>query len=147
MSAIINDTKFKKDMKHYFPPEYRKIKLENYRPDLCFIKENDEVVVLELENKSDRKPYVGALLEACCFAEENEYKLLKLYFIMCEKGSQINVSQMHKYLLPYVEWLKMKMDGRLSLVVCCISQKDYKKMNQKALCVLNATASECKEVK
>lgn len=147
MCAIINDTKFKKNMEHFFPPGYKKIKPEIYRPDLCYIKENDEVVVLELENKSDRKPYVGALLEACCFAEENNYKLLKFYFIMCEKGSQINVSQMLKYLLPYVEWLKRKMDGRLSLVVCCVSQNDYKKMNQKALCILNAATSVCKEVK
>ena len=72
MRALITDTMFKNDMEHYFPPEYKRLNFQGYHPDVCFTKEKREIVVLELENKSDRKPYVGALLEACCFAEKKK---------------------------------------------------------------------------
>ncbi len=141
--AEINDKEFK-GMNHHFPSIYESIKLDNYRPDVCFAKNNEELIVLELENKIDRKPYIGALLEACVHAEKKGYKLLKIYFIMIEKETQINVDQMVNYAKPYVDWLKKKLEGIILIQVFCISQQDYQRITSDGICILNC--EECVEI-
>jgi hypothetical protein len=88
-------------------------KIGNYRPDISIKNKNHQVcIVLESEQKSDRKAFIGALTHAFKFADEQEAPLT-LVFVMKETRNQTTVTQISNNIRPYYEWLQNIVSVRL----------------------------------
>ncbi|MFD2918738.1 hypothetical protein ACFS6H_03385 [Terrimonas rubra] len=75
-----------------------------YKPDYV-LKRNNEYIILESENTSSRKTYVGGMMKAAHFLQ-NEKKG-KLVFIVVPKENTKALS-IAKHLTPYLNWVNGK---------------------------------------
>ncbi len=104
----------------------------NYRPDMSIKKNNNELyLVLESEHKSDRKAFIGALVHAFKFADEQNMELY-LVFVMKETGNQTTTEQVSNNIRPYYVWLNSIAKTKLTAVFI-ISDIEY---------IASASASE-----
>jgi hypothetical protein len=77
---------------------------KGYRPDYVLKKGND-YIILESENTSSRKTFVGGLIKAAHFLTENKTGIL-VFVIVPKKNTTGN--SIVKHLKPYYKWIKDK---------------------------------------
>lgn len=76
-----------------------------YRPDIS-IKNPQGVtyLVLESERKSERKAFLGAMMQAARYSSTLQSNIT-LIFVMKETGNQTTVAQVSNNIRPYFQWL------------------------------------------
>lgn len=99
---------------------------KGYKPDVTV----EDVVagklqyILECEQKTDRKAFLGDFIKAE-FHAEHKKQHPRLIIVMREEGNT-TTKQIFNHLRPYIEWLKLKKGGQLSLsAVQVLSDKEY----------------------
>jgi len=75
-----------------------------YKPDFV-LKKNDEYIILESENSSSRKTYVGGMIKAAHFLT-NEKKGKLVFIIVPKKNTKSET--IAKHLQKYLVWLSDK---------------------------------------
>ncbi|KVE90626.1 hypothetical protein WJ01_01175 [Burkholderia vietnamiensis] len=97
-----------------------------YKPDVTVRDEEDKLrFILESEQKTDRKAFLGALVKAEMYAEEQGANPELL--IVMQPASNTTTQQIANHLRPYKEWLARIKGGNLSLaVIHVLSDNDYK---------------------
>ena len=75
-----------------------------YKPDYVLVKD-DNFVILESENSSSRKMYVGGMIKAAHFLRNNRTGIL--VFVIRPKNNT-KVSSIANHLTRYFEWIKDK---------------------------------------
>jgi hypothetical protein len=73
-----------------------------YKPDYV-LKKGNEYIILESENSSSRKTYVGGMVKAARFLQND--KEGKLIFIILPKKNT-KASSIAKHLSPYLNWIE-----------------------------------------
>lgn len=94
--------------------------MEGYKPDYVLKKDN-QYVILESENNTNRKMFVGCLMKAAYFlCGENTGFLV----IVLHEHDNTTLEQIWKHLVPYFQWVKR---GGLTNMekVYLIKDKDY----------------------
>ena len=116
IDRMIKDKIFK-SLKHSFKNYYRHsigIGLEiGYRPDYV-LKRGNNYIILESENSSSRKTYVGGLIKAAHFLRDE--KKGRLIFIIVPKDNTKAIS-IAMHLKPYLNWIQDKTNLRDVYVV------------------------------
>lgn len=75
-----------------------------YKPDLTIQNNNGEIVfILESEQKTDRKAFLGDLIKAEKYAQEFNYS--PMLIIVMQEFSNTTVSQISNHLQPYLTWI------------------------------------------
>ena len=80
-------------------------------------------LILESERKSERKAFLGAMLQAAKYSSTLQNPLT-LVFVMKETGNQTTVAQVSRNIRPYFEWLRSLAATNLSRVLL-LSDDDY----------------------
>lgn len=125
----MNDREFK-SLAHYGQNKgWRKVSGKElsvgYKPDVVLRDENNAVrVILECENKTDRKAFIGALVKAEHFAQQQQrtvrqdgsdsHPSLELIIVMREFPNT-QIESIHKQLSLYASWLRDLRGCNLSL--------------------------------
>jgi hypothetical protein len=73
-----------------------------YKPDYVLINKN-EYIILESENSSSRKTYVGGLIKAAHYLQND--KKGKLIFVIVPKKNT-KASSIANHLKPYLKWIQ-----------------------------------------
>lgn len=77
--------------------------LENgYKPDVV-LKKGNQFIIIESENSSSRKTFVGGMIKAAHFLQGD--KKGQLIFVMVPKKNT-TASSLAKHLKPYLKWIK-----------------------------------------
>lgn len=95
--------------------------MEGYKPDYV-LKEGNRYVILESENNTNRKMFVGCLMKAAYFlCGENTGFLV----IVLHEHDNTTLEQIWKHLVPYFQWIKK---GGLTNMekVYLIKDEDYR---------------------
>lgn len=98
-----------------------------YKPDVT-VKDAKEnlLYILECEQKTDRKAFLGDFIKAEFHAERERKKQNPELIIVMQKFKNTTTQQIAAHLCPYIKWLKSKKGGQLSLsAVQVLSDKDY----------------------
>ena len=88
---------------------------DGYKPDITVVDVTNKLqFILESEQKTDRKAFLGDVIKAQKYAEECEAS--PALVIVMQPQSNTTVEQIANHLQPYVTWLKQKLrsDWRLS---------------------------------
>ena len=96
-----------------------------YKPDIT-VKDTGGALkfILESEQKTDRKAFLGDLLKAEMYAEERQ-ATPELIIVMQIYGNT-TTKQIADHLRPYKQWLALKKGGKLSLsAVHVVSDVEY----------------------
>jgi hypothetical protein len=96
-----------------------------YKPDIT-IRDIEErlTFILECEQKTDRKAFLGALLKAELYAEQQCAR--PTLVIVMQPQSNTTTRQISNHLRPYIMWLADKQGGRMNLAcVHVISDAEY----------------------
>src|SRR5436190_21098252 len=107
---------------------------QGYKPDYV-LKKGDDYIILESENSSSRKTFVGGMIKAAHFLQDKKTGIL--IFVMVPKKNTKVVS-ITNHLIPYFKWVKQKTNLREIFVieakiyfnkqiVLAIDGKDFKK--------------------
>jgi hypothetical protein len=98
---------------------------DGYKPDITVVDVTNKVqFILESEQKTDRKAFLGDVIKAQKYAEEREAS--PTLVIVMQPQSNTTVEQIANHLQPYVTWLKQKFKGEWSLSgVAVISDSAY----------------------
>ena len=126
----MNDAKFKK-LSHCIGPNHIATRgtsvsvAPRYKPDITVRGADDSLaVILECEQKTDRKAFLGDLVKAEKYAEEE--KATPILIIVMQQSKSTTVLQIAKHLRPYAAWLARLKNGRLNLAkILIISDKQY----------------------
>ena len=106
-----------------------------YKPDLTIRNSNGKLMfIVECEQKTDRKAFLGGLIKAEKYAEDIG-ETPGLVFVM-QSFDNTTVQQIGTHLKPYLSWLSKRQGGlRLSRVVV-ISDVEYKNsvINNEIIC-------------
>ncbi|RQT56433.1 hypothetical protein DF043_23555 [Burkholderia cepacia] len=97
-----------------------------YKPDVT-VQDTDGKLrfILESEQKTDRKTFLGALIKAEMYAEQQDAH--PGLVIVMQPASNTTTRQIANHLRPYKEWLTKIKGGSLSLaVVHVMSDVDYR---------------------
>jgi len=73
-----------------------------YKPDFV-LKRNDEYIIIESENSSSRKMFVGGLMKAAHFLRNQNIGILVFVIVPKENTT---ASAIAKHLKVYLEWIK-----------------------------------------
>ncbi|WP_028214608.1 hypothetical protein [Paraburkholderia mimosarum] len=97
-----------------------------YKPDVTVRDTGGKLrFILESEHKTDRKAFLGALVKAERYAEEQDASP-ELVIVM-QPASNTTTRQIADHLRPYKEWLTKIKGGNLSLtVIHVMSDVDYR---------------------
>jgi hypothetical protein len=98
---------------------------QGYKPDVTVIDENGSLkFILECEQKTDRKAFLGDVIKAEKYAEEcNASPML---IIVMQPQPNTTVKQIAEHLETYVAWLKKRLIGGLKISgVFVISDTEY----------------------
>jgi len=77
---------------------------QGYKPD-CVLKKNNQFVILESENNSSRKMYIGGMIKAAHFLQNEKFGIL-IYVIKHRNNTKpISIAN---HLRKYFEWIKDK---------------------------------------
>lgn len=87
---------------------------KGYKPDVTIVDSSAKLqFILESEQKTDRKAFLGDVIKAQKYAEEcNASPTL---VIVMQPQSNTTVKQIAEHLQPYVAWLKKSLNGGLKL--------------------------------
>lgn len=98
-----------------------------YKPDVTVKDAKGNLLyILECEQKTDRKAFLGDLIKAECHAEHKKQN--PELIIVMKVFNNTTTQQIAAHLCPYIKWLKSKGGGQLSLsAVQVLSDKEYKK--------------------
>ena len=98
---------------------------KRYKPDVTVEDAKGNLLyILECEQKTDRKAFLGDLIKAEFYAEDNKQKPRLIIVMQVFKNT--TTKQIAAHLRPYIEWLKSKKGGKLSLsAVQVLSDEDY----------------------
>lgn len=104
----------------------RKEVSKGYKPDVTVEDaEGNLLYILECEQKTDRKAFLGDFIKAERHAE-NKKQNPELIIVM-QEFNNTTTQQIAAHLCPYIDWLKSKGGGKLSLsAVQVLSDKEYK---------------------
>lgn len=96
-----------------------------YKPDITVRDETGNLTyILESEQKTDRKAFLGDLLKAEMYAEQQKAKPA-LVIVMQPQGNT-TTKQIASHLAPYIKWLASKQGGSLNLSsVQVLSDTEY----------------------
>lgn len=96
-----------------------------YKPDVTIIDKNGRLVfILESEQKTDRKAFLGDVLKAEKYAEE--CRASPMLVIVMQPQPNTKVEKIADHIRPYVAWLKQRLNGGLNLSgVFVISDSEY----------------------
>ena len=87
---------------------------KGYKPDVTVEdSEGNLLYILECEQKTDRKAFLGDFIKAEFHAEDNKQN--PELIIVMKKINNTTTKQIAEHLRPYIEWLKSKGGGQLSL--------------------------------
>lgn len=100
-----------------------------YKPDLSIRNPSGDLKhIVEHENKTDRKSFLGDVVKAEKYAGEQSAADPTLIIVMKQHDQQTTVSQIVGHLSPYASWLAGLKGGRLDLsAIRIIEEKDYLK--------------------
>ncbi len=96
-----------------------------YKPDVI-IRDIEErlTFILECEQKTDRKAFLGALLKAELYAEQQRAR--PTLVIVMQPQANTTTQQIANHLRPYILWLAGKQGGRMNLAcVHILSDTEY----------------------
>ncbi len=96
-----------------------------YKPDIT-VKDADGVLqfILESEQKTDRKAFLGDLMKAEMFAESQKAHPELIIVMQCFKNT--TTKQIADHIRPYMNWIRSKNGGALSLsAVQVLSDVEY----------------------
>jgi hypothetical protein len=96
-----------------------------YKPDVT-VRDSSGVLkfILESEQKTDRKAYLGALLKAEMYAEQQNARPELIVVMQVFKNTR--TKQIADHLRPYKNWLASKKGGVLSLsAIHVLSDTEY----------------------
>ena len=98
---------------------------KGYKPDVTVEDAKGNLLyILECEQKTDRKAFLGDFIKAE-FHAENKKPKPKLIIVM-QVFNNTTTKQIFEHLRPYIKWLKSKKGGQLSLsAVQVLSDKEY----------------------
>lgn len=100
-----------------------------YSPDVSISNKNDNIIyILESERKSDRKAFIGTLIKAVYFCEQNNHTST-LIIIMRETSNQTTVKQISLHLKDYYTWIQNLGASKLKEVLI-MSDDAYKASNE-----------------
>ena len=96
-----------------------------YKPDITVVDTSGQLkFILESEQKTDRKAFLGAVVKALKYAEE--CKASPMLVIVMQPQPNTTVKQIAKHIQPYAAWLKQRLNGGLNLSgILVISDTDY----------------------
>ena len=96
-----------------------------YKPDLTIVDRAGQLMfIVECENKTDRKAFLGDLIKAEKYAEDR--KASPTLVIVMEAAPNTTVDQIAKHLKPYAAWLDgLKPQGLNLAEVLVISDDQY----------------------
>lgn len=103
---------------------------KGYKPDLIVKDTNGQLVfIVECEQKTDRKAFLGDLVKAEKYAEEcRDHPVL---VIVMKAFNNTTVEQIAVHLAPYADWLARRNGGALCLSdILIVSDEDYKRSIQ-----------------
>jgi hypothetical protein len=86
---------------------------KGYKPDFVLKKDN-AYIILESENSSSRKTFVGGLIKAAHFLQKD--RTGQLIFVIVPKRNT-SASSIAKHLKPYLEWVADKTNLRDVFIV------------------------------
>lgn len=103
---------------------------KGYKPDVTIKDENGQLAfILESEQKTDRKAFLGAFVKAEKYAEDCNAR--PVLVIVMKISRNTTVRQIADHLSPYAHWLACRKGGILSLSgVFIISDDDYRRSIQ-----------------
>lgn len=84
-----------------------------YKPD-CVLRNGNEYIILESENSSSRKTYVGGMIKAAHFLQNDRFG--KLVFVIVPKKNT-RAATIANHLRPYLIWLGEKTNLRDDYVI------------------------------
>jgi hypothetical protein len=96
-----------------------------YKPDIT-VKDTEGILkfILESEQKTDRKAFLGDLLKAEMYSEQQ--KANPELIIVMQIFGNTTTKQIADHLRPYKQWLAMKKGGSLNLsAIHVLSDKEY----------------------
>lgn len=98
---------------------------DGYKPDITVTDDSNSVVyILESEQKTDRKAFLGDVIKAEMYAEQNKIRP-KLIIVMRE-FKNTTTQQIAEHLKPYAVWLEQKNEGTLNLSgIQVLSDSEY----------------------
>ena len=99
---------------------------KGYKPDITVkdAKGKKLLYILECEQKTDRKAFLGDLIKAEFHAEHKQQN--PELIIVMQVFNNTTTQQIAAHLRPYIKWLKSKGCGKLSLsAVQVLSDKEY----------------------
>ena len=98
---------------------------KGYKPDVTVEDAKGNLLyILECEQKTDRKAFLGDFIKAEFHAEHK--KQHPELIIVMQEFNNTTTQQIAEHLRPYIEWLKSKKGGKLSLsAVQVLSDKEY----------------------
>ncbi len=112
---------------------------QGYKPDITIKNSNGETIyILESEQKTDRKAFIGDVIKAEKYAQE--YNFSPVLVIVMKEFNNTTVKQIADHLKPYVTWLSHIISDGLKLKkVIIISDNCYKKSvgQQEVICSEN----------
>ena len=99
---------------------------EGYKPDVTVKDAKGNLLyILECEQKTDRKAFLGDFIKAE-FHAEHKQQHPRLIIVMQELNNTTTTQQIAAHLRPYIKWLKQKGGGQLSLsAVQVLSDEEY----------------------
>ncbi len=98
---------------------------KGYKPDITVEDKNGNLLyILECENKTDRKAFLGAFLKAEMHSDTKKQRP-ELIIVMHEKDNT-STKQIADHIRPYKCWLQSKNNGKLSLSdIHVLSDEEY----------------------
>lgn len=98
---------------------------KGYKPDVTVKDAKGNLLyILECEQKTDRKAFLGDFIKAEFHAEHKEQH--PRLIIVMQECNNTTTQQIAAHLRPYIKWLKLKGCGQLSLsAVQVLSDEEY----------------------
>jgi hypothetical protein len=115
-----------------------------YKPDIT-VKDSNGVLkfILESEQKTDRKAFLGDLLKAEMYSEQQN--AAPVLIIVMQEQPNTTTKQIADHIKPYKQWLAQKFGGKLSLsAVYVLSDTQYEEsINAKEILGAQAFNNRC----
>ena len=102
--------------------------MPGYKPDYV-LKGDNRYIILESENNTNRKMFVGCLMKAAYFLQEERTGFL---VIVLHESDNTKINQIRDHLKPYFQWIKRAHLTNMSQVLL-IRDEDYKVADNECL--------------
>ena len=109
-----------------------------YKPDLtgCCPISRKLKIIIECEQKTDRKAILGSLIKALKYSHESFYKIV--FVIVMKEMKNTTVEQFYNHIEKYVIWIKTIMENKFMISkVIIISDFEYQKCIENKINITN----------